>query len=126
MEINRQDNHTFTIKSYDEQSITVAETQYTHSIFISNQKIQTDWPVNSITDLTENNIQPLLNFNPEIIIIGHTDINLQLPISTRIFLAQQRIGIENMNIGSACRTFNILLSEGRKVVFGYIPSTNKF
>ncbi|HAU0934786.1 TPA: hypothetical protein JBH70_12550, partial [Legionella pneumophila] len=54
------------------------------------------------------------------IIIGHLQTGKTLPVTLISQLSQKRIGIECMSIGAACRTYNVLLSEHRAVVAGFI------
>jgi uncharacterized protein len=122
MEIQLESPDPHAIQSYTDTSITVGGVLYDHSTIISKDTIQTAWPVHSVSELCENNIAALLEHNPEIVLIGHAEHGKQIPISVVSFLANQRIGIECMTIGSACRTFNVLLSESRAVVLGYIMS----
>ena len=120
MEINKEPKAKFTIESYDAESITIQTKKYTSSTLVSKNNIETNWDVQKITDLNADNIQTILALNPEIIIIGHFLADKQIPIDIRALLAKQRIGIESMSVGAACRTFNILLSENRNVVYAYI------
>ncbi len=68
--------------------------------------------------------QFLLQLQPEVILIGYNGHN-KLLIELIQDLAKKKIGLECMSIGAACRTFNILLSEGRKVVAGFILNNRK-
>lgn len=121
MEINKEAKSPFAIESYNEQSITIQGKRYTTSTIISSKMINTEWQIKSITDLNADNIQSLLTSKPEIIIFGHQQPQKQIPIPIRILLANQSIGSESMSVGAACRTFNILLSENRNVIYAYIP-----
>lgn len=120
MEINKEPKVKFSIDTYDAESITIQSKKYNSSTLISNKSIETNLTIKKISDLNENNIEMFLNLNPEIIIIGHNNQDEQVPINVRIILTKKGIGIESMSVGAACRTFNILLSEKRNVVFGYI------
>ncbi len=120
MEINKENKAKFAIESYDAESVTIQSEKYTTSILISSNKIETNWEVRTIADLNTDNIQKILSLKPEIIIIGHDNIDTQIPINIRVLLTKQRIGIESMSVGAACRTFNILLNENRNVVYAYI------
>lgn len=120
MEINKEPKTKFSIQSYDTESITIQNTKYTSSTIISKNHIESNWAVQSLGDLNVNNIQSLLSLNPEIIIIGHNNIDEQIPIEIRTLLTKNRIGIESMSVGAACRTFNILLNEDRNVVYAFI------
>ena len=109
-----------TIKSYDDKQIIINDTTYQNSIILSTQSIISPWPVHLLDDLTPTTMNEMIQFNPEIIIIGHSEPGAQLPIKTQQWLSQQRIGVECMLIGAACRTFNVLLSEGRAIVAGFV------
>ncbi len=122
MEINKEPQARFSIESYDTESITIQAKKYTSSTLVSKNHIETDWNVQKISDLNENNIQNILSLNPEIIIIGHNITNEQIPLNIRALLTKNRIGIESMSVGAACRTFNILLNENRNVVYAYIKA----
>lgn len=121
MEINKEDSSPLAVESYSEQSITIQGKEYSTSTIVSNKNINTDWQINSIEELNTDNIQDLLANNPEIIIFGHQHPEKQIPMHIRTILANNRIGSESMSVGAACRTFNILLSEDRNVVYAYIP-----
>ena len=74
----------------------------------------------TIKELNEKSLEPLLTLEPVIIIIGHQQPGIYVPMSVMQYLSKQRIGIECMSIGAACRTFNVLLNEQRNVVIGVI------
>lgn len=120
MEIQLESPDPHAIQSYTDTSITVNGIVYQDSIIVSKDTIQTAWPVHSVLELCETNITTLLDQNPEIILIGHSERSVQVPIGVVSFLSSRRIGIECMSVGAACRTFNVLLSEHRAVVLGYI------
>lgn len=64
-----------------------------------------------------------MQVKPEIIIIGHENPGKFPPMEFMSHLSQLQIGMECMSIGAACRTYNVLLSENRAVVAGFIMST---
>ena len=66
--------------------------------------------------LTEADYAALLAHSPEIVLLG-TGPSLRFPHPrlTRA-LAEAGVGLEVMDTAAACRTFNILAAEGRKVV----------
>ncbi len=53
---------------------------------------------------------------PEIVLIGTGEKQRFLPASSLAPLMAKRIGVECMTLGAACRTFNLLVSEGRKTI----------
>lgn len=120
MEINLESAEENSIQSYDEKSITINGLQYTSSILVSRDTIETNWPIQHVTELSIENVNQLLNINPEIIIIGHQELDSQIPLPVLSFLSQKQIGMECMHIGAACRTFNVLLAEQRNALLGII------
>lgn len=109
-----------TITSYDDQQLIINGITYPNSIIVSTQTIISPWKIHSLNELTPSAMTEMIQLNPEVILIGHSESGAQPPIETRQWLSQQRIGIECMHIGAACRTFNVLLSEGRAIVAGFI------
>jgi uncharacterized protein len=122
MHIQIDSRNTNSITSYSETQLCVGDAVYQQNVVVSNHQVLSTWLVQSIHDLNEVTLTPLIQLKPEIILIGHQQINHYPPVHVLQWLSQQRIGIECMSIGSACRTFNLLLSEGRHVVGGFIFS----
>lgn len=120
MHIHREAPDNTTIRSYTDTDITVGTSNYHESVIISKQGIISSWPIYSVQELNEEILEPILKLDPEIIIIGHQQAGVQIPMTIMQYLSKQRIGIECMSIGAASRTFNVLLSEQRSVVAGII------
>ena len=108
------------INRYDDNSITVNERIFTHSLIVSNFQLVENWPVNEINELSNQSLQSIIELQPEVIIIG-TGKQILFPRPENYSsIINMGIGIEFMNTGAACRTYNILLSEDRKVAAGII------
>ncbi len=75
-----------------------------------------DWAAPDFAALDESHFAPLLALQPEVVVVG-TGNRLQFP-HPRLYrcLIEAHIGVECMDTAAACRTYNILVSEGRKVV----------
>lgn len=115
MQIQVIQNSKFNITAYDQTSVTINEQKYSQSIFITSKNIQKlAEKIPSIKQLSLSAL-PLLD-EIQILIIGGQKISpLDMPIELQTELQQQNISLEVMELGSACRTFNLLLSEGRDV-----------
>ena len=120
MHINKETPDSNTIRSYTDAQITIGSEVYKHSTIISQDTIISPWEIVSVADINDENIGLLLQQNPDIILIGHASISVSVPIGILSYLSKKRIGMECMSIGAACRTFNVLLNEQRKVVAGII------
>lgn len=106
------------ILSYGPGRIYVGERIYTRGLIVSPERIATDWGPESAADLAAEHFEALLEFDPKIIIVGTGRHQVFPNPSTYLAVLQQGLGIEVMNTGAACRTYNILVSEGRKVTAG--------
>lgn len=108
------------IRAYDADSIRVNDTDCTASLVVTPETLEPGWPVSCIQDLTEDMLIRLLEYEPDIILIG-TGRNHQL-LDTRLMLSvmQEGVGVEVMSTDAACRTYNVLLGEDRKVLAALI------
>jgi uncharacterized protein len=78
------------------------------------------WTAASFDSLSDSDFAALLNLSPELVLLGTgTRQRFPHPRLTRA-LTEARIGIEVMNTAAACRTYNILMSEGRRVVAAFL------
>ena len=104
------------IRAYAAGQVTVNDESIVTSVIITPDRIIRDWLPHSFDELEPRHMTRLNELQPEIIILG-TGIRLRFPgaeYTTGLLL--QGIGVEIMDTTAACRTYNILLSEGRRVV----------
>jgi len=118
MHISLESNDKHAVQSYSDTEIRINSNDYHKNLIVNADEIITDWPVKSIKMLDIEALTLVLDLKPEIIIIGHSQTGQFAPFPSMQFLSQQRIGLECMSIGAACRTYNVLLSELRNVVLG--------
>ena len=108
------------IRSYDDNSISINSNTYTQSLIVSNNSLIENWSIQQISQLNTEHLSLLLELKPEVIVIG-TGAKLQFPSASNYAnIINRGIGIEFMDSGAACRTYNILVSENRNVVAGII------
>ena len=119
MNIHQERREPHSIQAYGASEVTINHQRYSKNIIVSANELLSSWHVDPHQSVTEIELQPLLTLHPEVILIGSaTSIHIDLELKSQ--LTQQRIGLECMSIGAASRTFNILLSESRRVVLGLI------
>lgn len=112
----------YKITSYSSNGFCVSGEMHKSSIIISPNDLITDWPIQSVDELNAELILPILQLQPEIVIIG-TGNKLKFPSTHSIKeLVESNIGYEFMDTGAACRSYTILMSEGRKVAAALIYS----
>ena len=90
------------------------------SFILTPHELVENWRPASIQELVADDMQALLDLNPVVVILG-TGTQQQFP-SAAVMAAclTGGIGIEVMDNAAAARTFNVLATEGRKVVAGFI------
>ena len=109
------------IRAADGDSITVGEEVYSGPLVITPDEVDTGWNVATFDELSEESLRALLRHDPEVVIVG-TGEKQEFPAAELLGMFYQAgVGIEFMNTQAACRTFNILVVEERKVVAGLIP-----
>ena len=85
------------------------------SVIIMPEKIMKDWPPQTCDDLTAEHFDAVIAMRPEVVLFG-SGPRLWWPPSRLISaFAKQHIGFEVMDTAAACRTYNILVYEGRNV-----------
>ncbi|TCV90372.1 Mth938-like domain-containing protein [Sulfurirhabdus autotrophica] len=105
---------------YGEDYVVINQIQYDKSLIALPDKLVEDWNVPSFEALTSDHFEFILSLDPEIVLLG-TGKNLRFPHpSLTQTLTRNQIGIEIMDIYATCRTYNILMAEGRKVAAALI------
>lgn len=121
MKIEREQaegKNTFT--GYGEGYVEVNRARHTRSLVVSGQRLVTDWPAESVEGLTADHLAAIVELAPEIVLLG-TGPTFRFPEPARLApLHKLGVGVEVMDTPAACRTYNILLGEGRNVVAALI------
>jgi uncharacterized protein len=111
------------IHAYTSDSVRIEAQVYRSSILVPSTGPVLPWPVSSLTDLTEAHFEQIAQARPELVIFGSgKQLRFVRPELPRPLMAA-RIGIETMDTAAACRTYNILVGEGRKALAALIISS---
>jgi uncharacterized protein len=104
-----------TIRHIDAGSIRVGDDILSASFALTADKLYANWPSRNVSELRESDFEDLIASEPELILLG-TGSNPVFPPRELVFsLARRGIGLETMDTAAACRTFNILVADDRKV-----------
>ncbi len=103
------------ISHYDAQGVTINETVYTRDLIVLPEALITDWASAPVEELTLAHFDALTGHDREIVLLG-TGAHQAFP-SARLMaeFAHHGIGLEVMDTAAACRTYNVLMSEDRRV-----------
>lgn len=110
----------YLIQGYGPGQVVINERTHTKSLIVSPEQIIIGWGPATMSGLSSEHFDTLIELAPQVIILG-TGARQIFPDPTLCFGIMERgIGLEVMDTGAACRTYNILMAEGRAVVAGLI------
>jgi uncharacterized protein len=104
------------VRSYSAGEVRVGDVVLRHSCLIKADELVRDWRPRSISELTLADLDPVLALDPEIVVLGSGSHQHFPDAQLLAALFSRGIGCEVMELGAACRTYNILVSEDRRVV----------
>ena len=101
---------------YGEGYVSVNDRRYQGNLVVAPDHDVSMWNAESFDALTPAHFEALLELKPEIVILGTGErLRFPRPEVTRA-LAEAAVGFEAMDTRAACRTYNVLMAEGRAVV----------
>lgn len=108
------------IQAYEPGQLKMNNQFFEHSVLLKYGQLATAWDVSTVEDLSFSDLQILLDEKPQVILLG-TGPKLAFPSAAFMkTVLQNGLAVEIMDTGAACRTYNLLLAEGRRVVAGLI------
>ncbi len=109
-----------TVTAYDDSSVEINAIRFTHSLIVLPELQPLAWDVQHFSQLQAEHFAPIDALLPDVVILG-TGARQQFIHPKHIsMLTNRRIGVECMDSKAACRTYNILMAEGRKVALAII------
>ena len=101
---------------YGEGYVEVNRARHSSSLVVSGDRLVTDWPVTSVEGIQADHLAAIVELSPEIVLLG-TGRTFTFPEPRLLApLHNAGIGVEVMDTAAACRTYNVLAGESRKVV----------
>jgi uncharacterized protein len=111
--LNRAEGNVFT--GHGPGFVRLGVVEYRENVVVTPEKIIVGWAPNGFDALIAEDFAALAALKPEVALLGTgTTIRFPHPRLTRA-LTDARVGLETMDTPAACRTFNILAAEGRRV-----------
>lgn len=108
------------ITHYDAQSIAINRQIYTANLVVMPDSIILDWHAEPLNTLSPQAFLRLAELSPEVVLLGTGTTHRFLHPKLFRHLTEQGIPLECMTTAAACRTYNILMSEGRNVAAALI------
>ena len=109
-----------TVTGYFDDGVEINAARYDTSLIVMPETLPRPWPVGRFEDLTEAHFDALGAESPDVVILGTGARQRFVHPRLIASLSGRRIGVECMDNQAACRTYNILMGEGRKVTLALI------
>ncbi len=111
----------YVITAYDDGSVSVNGKAFSQSLIITSSQLDENWDIAGIELLTAGHIDRVLSYQPELIIIGTGNKLIFPAVEVYSAIIKLGIGVDFMDTRAACRTYNVLLSVGRRVAAALLP-----
>lgn len=108
------------ISAYAEGEIRMRDRVFHASLIATRDAVIADWKPAPVEQLAIDDFARLLELSPELVLLGTGSKQRMPPPQLFAAFASRRIGLEVMDTGAACRTYNLLLSEYREVAIALI------
>lgn len=103
------------ITAYGNDYIEINKQRYTHSLVVMPHMVIADWQAAGFAELCAEHFRLIAENNPEVVLLGTGGMHMFLHPRHYQPLTDNGIALECMTTAAACRTYNILMSEGRRV-----------
>lgn len=108
------------IEAIGDDWVRIAGQEWRQSLLLSHDGQLTSWPVTSADAITAQDFAALNTADAELLILGTGRKHRQIHPRHSHPLITRGVGLECMNSAAACRTFNVLVGEGRRVLLALI------
>jgi uncharacterized protein len=110
-----------TLTGYGAGYVEVNRVRHAGPVLVSPQGEVQTWALADWSALAPADFEAMLALRPEVVLLGTGSRQRFAHPRLHACLSAARIGLEGMDTGAACRTYNILMAEGRRVLAALIP-----
>ena len=105
-----------TIRSFSRGLLTINNEDVECNVIVSADRIIKDWAPPSVSELSIADLEPVLALDPEVILLGTGETQAFPDGRLMTQIMRRGVGVEIMTTAAACRTYNVLMAEQRRVV----------
>ena len=109
-----------TVTAYDDKGVEINAQRYDYSITVMPETPPRAWPVANFEALAPEHFEMLAQDAPDVVILGTGERQRFAHPRLVAALAARQVGVECMDNHAACRTYNILMDEGRRVTLALV------
>ncbi|MDV0439851.1 Mth938-like domain-containing protein [Xanthomonas sacchari] len=113
-------DYAYALRMADGRQAKVNDRLLTRSFILAPDTLVEDWQAPLAGDLQPQHLQPLLDLNPALVILGTGERQVFPAAAVMALFLTRGIGVEVMNNAAAARTYNVLAAEGRRVAVGFL------
>ncbi len=103
------------VRSYSNGALRVGEQVFQRSCILTRDAVIPQWRPTKVEEIEERDLEALFAARPELVLLGTGDRQQFPSVQIRGAFVRAGIGLETMDLGAACRTFNVLVQEERRV-----------
>lgn len=104
------------VRAYSRAELRIGEEHIRSSCIVSAGRLITEWAPVRFEELRPEHLEAILALEPELVLLGTGERQRFPPAEIRAAFAARGVGLEAMDLGAACRTYNILVQEERRAV----------
>ncbi len=109
------------MRRYDADSVWVGAQRCVRPLLLSRQQLLDQWEAESLATLTPAQLAPIFASRAAVVIVGTRAADRIPPVEIRRAFRERNIALEAMELGAACRTYNVLVQEEREVLAALFP-----
>ena len=110
------------VRRYGDGEILVGDTRLVAACIVSPRRLIANVRPQRPADLLREDLDAVFELAPEVVIVGWAGGQPYLPLRQRAWFLERRIGLEAMELGAACRTYNVLAQDERNAVALLFPA----
>ncbi|HJV88344.1 MAG TPA: Mth938-like domain-containing protein [Noviherbaspirillum sp.] len=112
--------HYQTVTAYHDDAVEINAVRFDYNLIVMPEVAPVPWKVASFDALTPEDFASIDAANPDVVILGTGRRQRFIHPRLTTCLTDRRIGVECMDSQAACRTYNILMAEGRRVALALL------
>jgi uncharacterized protein len=121
MKLHQSDTQKYqTVTGYDETGVEINAARYNYSLIVLPEVPPRAWNAPTFASLTAEHFALIGQDDPDVVILGTGARQRFIHPRLTAALTMRRIGVECMDSQAACRTYNILMGEGRKATLALV------
>jgi uncharacterized protein len=114
-----------TVTGYDDAGVEINAERFAFSLIVMPEAAPRPWNVPNFESLSAAHFERIEEDKPDVVILGTGDTQRFVHPRLIASLSARHIGVESMDSKAACRTYNVLMGEGRKVTLALIIDSTK-